>query len=150
MGHHLAHYCGSRQMSLLRAKELQLMVSLAIAISLSFCAPVGSLELQNLSTAVSTSEDWAQAQHDLVIIAVHLGARLPKFVMASQSPHGGDAALLDLALRCEQTAQSSTVAVDQQYNWRPLQCLRTCQHPTWPGQTASNHCHWLTCHQSCT
>ena len=85
------------------AKDLQLMVSLAIATSLSFCAPVGSLS--NLATAVDTSEDWAQAQHDLVHMAVHLGARLPTFVMASQAPHGGDAALLDLALRRDNTAR---------------------------------------------
>ena len=85
------------------AKDLQLMVSLAIATSLSFGAPVGSLT--NLATAVNTSEDWAQAQHNLVHMAVRLGARLPKFGMASQSPCGGNAALLDLALRRDTTAR---------------------------------------------
>ena len=106
------------------AKELQLMMSLAMTTgsSPSFCAPVDSLK--NLSTAVSTSEDWAQARHDLVHMAVHLGARLHKLVIASQSPqcHGGDATLLDLAPRRDQTArqllqsaiqlEASTVSLD--------------------------------------
>ena len=43
-------------------------------------------------------------------MSVHLGARLPKLVMSSRSPTGGDAMLLDLALRRDHTARQLLIS----------------------------------------
>ena len=76
------------------SEQLQLMMSLAICTALSFCAPKGSLK--DRSAVFNTSGDWATAQQDLVHLAVHLGARLPKLVMSSKAP---TSVLMDLAIR---------------------------------------------------
>ena len=90
-------------------KQLQLMMSLAVCTALSFCAPEGSLK--DLRSVFDTSADWVTAQQDLVHMAVHLGARLPKLVVASRAPTGGDSTLMDLALRRDHTARQLLISV---------------------------------------
>ena len=69
---------------------VQLMLSLAIATALSFAAPPCDIAL--VSELLAPDSAWRTAQEDVINMAVHLGASLPKRIAAKLAPRGGTAA----------------------------------------------------------
>ena len=78
------------------------MLSLAIATALSFAAPPCDIAL--VSELLAPDSDWRTAQDDVISMAVHLGARLPKRIAARLAPCGGTAAKFAQAVDQDEVA----------------------------------------------
>ena len=94
-------------------QQLQLFMSLAICTSFSFAPP--PYELSAIQELLDVDSDWNLAQQQVISLAVHLGARLPKHVVSKHLPSGGSQQLFEVAVaRDKQAADLLSAAIHAQ------------------------------------